>query len=187
MAIICPECEEKIPSNSKECPECGADIDISVRYNPLRVTILVIALSLIFFVAIPSIIQTLFFSEPSTESQGEAVPLEKIKEEIGEEQILKLLKAGIERTDESEGSVAIRWKVTVRNNAPVPILYDTDVRLLDEAGEQVAADYVLESEIPGSVTRSIERTLNLSPEEADRIKSMRAIAQPVDDVFAEEE
>ncbi|MCA9436027.1 MAG: hypothetical protein KC978_09610 [Candidatus Omnitrophica bacterium] len=187
MAITCPECEERIPSNSKECPECGAIIDVSIRYNPVRVVMLVVALSIILFVAIPSIVKTIFFSEPPPAGDGVVVSLEEIKKEVGDEQIIKLVKANIQAGDEKEGEVEMTWGVTVKNRSSVPLLFDTDLRFLDESGQEVHSEYILESPLPGEAEKTLKGKFSLPPTEAERIKNMRAIVQPADEAAAGED
>lgn len=184
--MLCPECEEKIPSNSKECPNCGADIDISVRYSPFRVALLVMSLSLILFVAVPSIIKTLFFSEPAPTATGPVLPLEEIKKKIGDEQIIQLVHAGLKPTKGEEGQIKISWEVTVKNRSPVTVLFDTDLRFLDEEGSEVRTVYRVEDPLLGSATETLRGSFTLPVEEAERIKNMRTIVQPSDEVAEED-
>ncbi len=186
MSLICPECEEKIPTNSKECPECGAEIDASLRYSPVRVAVLVVSMVLILFVAVPSIVKTLFFSEGPAPEIGEIVPLQEIKESIEGDQVIKLVDVGLTPNPGESGEVRLNWKVTVKNQSRVPVFFDTDLRFLDEEGTEVGVAYRLETPLLGSATGTLQGSLSLPEGEADRIKNIRAIITPCDEVFAEE-
>lgn len=180
MAIRCPECDEKIPGNSEECPECGAEIDASLRVNHLRVIAVVISLSLILFVAVPSILKTIFASDAQHSDLGEAKPLEEIKQDMGGEQVLKILDFDLQREDGEAGEVLIRWRVAVENRSTSPILFDADLRFLDSEGVEARNEYRLETAVKGSSKVEMDGSFSLPKEQADRITNLRAIVQPSD-------
>ncbi len=76
--------------------------------------------------------------------------------------------------------------MSVVNQSSAAILFDTDIRFLDEAGAEVWSEYVVESVLLGSATTSIHGTFDLPQADADRIKNMRTILQPADEVSAKD-
>jgi len=182
----CPGCEDAIPDNVDKCPYCGTAIDPEDRVNYLKVLLIVGSITLIFF-AVPSIFRTLFSSSgEETAIEGPAVTLDQIKESIGDDQIVKLMDVRLEPSPAEGGQVRLTWRVTVENKSDVPVLFDTDLRFLDQEGAEVRNEYRLETALLGSATETLQGSFVLPPEEADRIKNIRTIVQPSDAVVEEE-